>query len=533
MRNTLLLVISGVSLMCGLGACQMQGLGVPGRDGAAPVGGKGDAGGATAAGGRTALGGSTATGGATAIGGSTATGGVTSQAGASASAGATSSGGTVATGGLTTTGGAGGRTATGGATGGATARGGTTATGGVITGGMTATGGTTARGGTTAGGTTATGGGTARGGTTATGGGTTGGTTTMGGTTASGGTTSTGGGKMCGGIAGLTCAAGQFCDLTLGDCGKIADGSGTCAATGSTVACSKILAFVCGCDGTTYSNDCVRQAAGVSKAADGPCPAAACPADVSQIMGWPCTEGLTCEYGTDPRPSCREDATCTNGSWTITMPKCVGLPPVTCPATREAAAGQSCPTQDAYCTYADLTCQCTNCTNGPVVGCGGPLTWHCAIPNADAACPAGIPLLGSACTTANKTCRYACGPGGARLCQQGAWYTASGGPCPVSSRRAKKNILYLSEAERQRVAEDLARFKLATYEYRDPALGDRRYLGFIIEDVPGSPAVDRDGTMVDLYGYTSMLVAAVQAQGEALAKLQAELAQVKHRLRAK
>jgi hypothetical protein len=45
--------------------------------------------------------------------------------------------------------------------------------------------------------------------------------------------------------------------------------------------------------------------------------------------------------------------------------------------------------------------------------------------------------------------------------------------------------------------------------------------------------VDRDGTMVDLYGYTSMLVAAVQAQGEALAKLQTELAQVKRGLRAK
>ena len=208
-------------------------------------------------------------------------------------------------------------------------------------------------------------------------------------------------------------------------------------------------------------------------------------------------------------------------------------PDVTCPATREAAAGQTCPTQDAYCTYADLTCACTNCTNGPVVSCVGSPTWHCAVPNPDANCPAGIPLLGSACTTANKTCTYACGLGGARLCKQGAWYTANGGPCPVSSRRAKKNILYLTEAERQRVAEDLARFKLATYEYRDPALGDRRYLGFIIEDVPGSPAVDRDGTMVDLYGYTSMILAAVQAQGEELAKLQAELAQVKRRLRAK
>jgi hypothetical protein len=38
--------------------------------------------------------------------------------------------------------------------------------------------------------------------------------------------------------------------------------------------------------------------------------------------------------------------------------------------------------------------------------------------------------------------------------------------------------------------------------------------------------------MLDLYGYTSMLVAAVQAQGEALAGLQTELAQVKRGLRA-
>ena len=280
----------------------------------------------------------------------------------------------------------------------------------------------------------------------------------------------------------------------------------------------------------------MRQAAGVSKAANGSCPttSAACPVTSSQIVGSPCTnEGLICEYGPDPRPSCRASATCTGGTWGVMMAKCAALPPVTCPATREAASGQSCPTQDAYCTYADLTCQCTNCTNGPVMSCAGAPTWHCAVPNADTSCPAGIPLLGSACSTANKTCRYVCGSGGARLCKQGAWYTADGGPCPISSRRAKKNILYLSEAERQRVAEDLARFKLATYEYRDPALGDRRYLGFIIEDVPGSPAVDRDGTMVDLYGYTSMLVAAVQAQGEALAKLQAELAQVKRGLHLK
>ena len=49
--------------------------------------------------------------------------------------------------------------------------------------------------------------------------------------------------------------------------------------------------------------------------------------------------------------------------------------------------------------------------------------------------------------------------------------------------------------------------RLAPYEYTVPSMAGRRRLGFILEDQPGSYAVDPEQSQVDLYGYTSMLVA--------------------------
>jgi hypothetical protein len=75
-------------------------------------------------------------------------------------------------------------------------------------------------------------------------------------------------GQMCGGIAGIKCDKGLWCQLKEGQC-RFFDAAGTCARAPKI--CTKIFKPVCGCDGKTYPNDCVRQSHQVSKAHDGKC----------------------------------------------------------------------------------------------------------------------------------------------------------------------------------------------------------------------------------------------------------------------
>ncbi len=81
-------------------------------------------------------------------------------------------------------------------------------------------------------------------------------------------TSGSGGGGVCGGLAGIACADGFFCDFPGGACGGD-DSTGTCAPMPA--GCDKHLEPVCGCDGKTYDNPCLANLAGFGTSSSKSC----------------------------------------------------------------------------------------------------------------------------------------------------------------------------------------------------------------------------------------------------------------------
>jgi len=103
--------------------------------------------------------------------------------------------------------------------------------------------------------------------------------------------------------------------------------------------------------------------------------------------------------------------------------------------------------------------------------------------------------------------------------------------CPQSRRIYKKNIHYIQQREREALYRQALRIPLTTYHYKKQPKG-KKHLGFIIEDLPSkSPAIAPGGQRVNLYGYTSMTLAAVQEQAKQMRALREDMKRLRVQLK--
>jgi hypothetical protein len=258
------------------------------------------------------------------------------------------------------------------------------------------------------------------------------------------------------------------------------------------------------------------------------CPTECAPAGSGGASGGECKSAAdcavpaVCKVCADGSSSCAQGG-CANGQCTTTFPPCPSVDAGAackvdgdCP--KLGIACKLCPDGTSACPFSH--CIAGQCMSG-VETCPGStdLKWFatcgppvCRAPDVPTGAPICDPTkgqtVGGACSPEGATCD----PGGS--CQGNLVCALkdprSGAGCPISRAKYKQDIEYLSHDERQSLANELQSIPLVRYRYKEgPA---REHLGFIIEDVEPSPSVDSQRDQVDLYGYTSMAVAALQQQ---------------------
>jgi hypothetical protein len=205
---------------------------------------------------------------------------------------------------------------------------------------------------------------------------------------------------------------------------------------------------------------------------------------------------------------------CMNGACTTTFPPCEGNSGGATGAGGTSGSGGASGNLKWYAT------------------CGPPV---CREPSGSGGTSSGAPpctakeTVGASCTSAGTQCDSGGACVGPLVCA--STDPRHGGQCPVSRAKYKTDIEYLGESERAKLADDVQSIPLVRYRYKDGP--EREHLGFIIEDVEPSPGVDSQHDQVDLYGYTSMTVAALQEQHREIEALKREVEELRAQLHPK
>lgn len=213
------------------------------------------------------------------------------------------------------------------------------------------------------------------------------------------------------------------------------------------------------------------------------------------------TKGTTCHWEVRSCPSPTPGPTTTVPVPPAPPPKLDCTAPGACPGSGSDAPSHSC--------WDGSTAGPTCADSGGK--CGWTITTCPPVP-AELECGANVCKKGQTCCSGVPFPKPTC---------------IDGTMCPISQRQHKKDIAYLSETDRQRLNDELMSFRLATYRYKSEQVSEREHLGFIIDDVAPSAAVLQSGERVDMYGYQTMAVAALQTQAAEMTKLRRELDELK------